>query len=61
MLRRVRLRLEKIQRDFLWGGGALENKPYLVKWDFVCLDKRKGGFGVERLNSLVKREKRENP
>ena len=61
MLRRVRLRLEKIQRDFLWGGGALENKPYLVKWDFVCLDKRKGGFGVERLNSLVKREKMENP
>ena len=41
MLRRVCLRLEKIQRDFLWGGGALENKPHLVKWDIVCLDKRK--------------------
>ena len=24
----VRLRLEKIQRDFLWGGGALENKMH---------------------------------
>ena len=23
LLRKVRLRLEKIQRDFLWGGGAL--------------------------------------
>ena len=41
MLRRVCLRLEKIQRDFLWGGGALENKPHLVKWDIVCLDKRR--------------------
>ena len=27
----VSLRLEKIQRDFLWGGGALERKPHLVK------------------------------
>ena len=25
--RRVVARLEKIQRDFLWGGGALEQKP----------------------------------
>ena len=30
-LRVVRLRLEKIQRDFLWGGGALERKLHLVK------------------------------
>ncbi|RVW99076.1 Transposon TX1 uncharacterized 149 kDa protein [Vitis vinifera] len=29
----VRLRLEKIQRDFLWGGGALEKRPHLVNWD----------------------------
>ena len=27
----VSLRLENIQRDFLWGGGALERKPHLVK------------------------------
>ncbi|RVW36082.1 hypothetical protein CK203_079668 [Vitis vinifera] len=31
MPRVVRLRLEKIQRDFLWGGGALEKRPHLVK------------------------------
>ncbi|RVW39723.1 LINE-1 reverse transcriptase-like [Vitis vinifera] len=33
--RAVRIRLEKIQRDFLWGGGALEQKPHLAllgKW-----------------------------
>ena len=27
----VRRRLEKIQRDFLWGGGNLERKPHLVR------------------------------
>ncbi|RVX14337.1 hypothetical protein CK203_017368 [Vitis vinifera] len=30
MPRKVRLRLEKIQMDFLWGGGALVQKPHLV-------------------------------
>ena len=52
MPRAVSLRLEKIQRDFLWGGGALERKPHLVNWDTVCLDKRKGGLGVRRLSTL---------
>ncbi|RVW93513.1 putative ribonuclease H protein [Vitis vinifera] len=52
MPRVVSLRLEKIQRDFLWGGGALERKPHLVNWDTVCLDKRKGGLGVRRLSTL---------
>ena len=41
MSRRVCLRLEKIKRDFLWGGGSLESKPWLAKWAIVCLDKRK--------------------
>ncbi|RVW45101.1 putative ribonuclease H protein [Vitis vinifera] len=43
--RKVRLRLEKIQRDFLWGGGTLAHKPHLVKWNLVCLEERKGGLG----------------
>ncbi|RVW23454.1 putative ribonuclease H protein [Vitis vinifera] len=50
--RAVSLRLEKIQRDFLWGGGALEKKPHLVNWDTVCLDKSKGGLGVRCLSTL---------
>ncbi|RVW34312.1 hypothetical protein CK203_097811, partial [Vitis vinifera] len=29
MPRQVGLRLKKIQRDFLWGGGALMQKPHL--------------------------------
>ena len=48
----VRLRLEKIQRDFLWGGRKLEKKPYLVKWSIVCSDKRKGNLGVRCLSKL---------
>ena len=44
--RKLRLRLKKIQRDFLWGGGALVQKPHLVRWNLVCLDKKKGGLGV---------------
>ncbi|KAL6327639.1 hypothetical protein AAG906_022202 [Vitis piasezkii] len=41
----VRRRLEKIQRDFLWGGGNLDHKPHLVRWELVCISKAKGGLG----------------
>ena len=34
------MRLERIQRDFLWVGGALVNKPHLVKWVIVCSDRK---------------------
>ena len=36
----IRLRLEQIQRDFLWGERALERKIHLVKWSVVCSDKK---------------------
>ncbi|RVX20320.1 putative ribonuclease H protein [Vitis vinifera] len=49
----VRIRLEKIQRDFLWGGGALVQKPHLVKWSIVCLDKRSGGLGLRILGPSI--------
>ena len=50
----VKRRLEKIQRDFLWGGGNLERKPHLVRWELVCLSKKKGGLGVKCLYILNK-------
>ncbi|RVW69751.1 putative ribonuclease H protein [Vitis vinifera] len=43
MPRIVKMRLEKVQRDFLWGEGALEKRPHLVKWVVVCSHKKKGG------------------
>ncbi|RVX09051.1 Transposon TX1 uncharacterized 149 kDa protein [Vitis vinifera] len=50
----VRRRLEKIQRDFLWGEGNLEHKPHLVRWELVCLSKAKRGLGVKSLSLLNK-------
>ena len=47
--RKVRLRLEKIQKDFLWGGGALVQKHHIVRWNLVCLEKKKGGLSVRNL------------
>ena len=49
MSRQVRLRLENIKRDFLWGGGALVQKLHLFKWKTVCLEKMKGALGVRNL------------
>ena len=48
----VAKRVEKTQRDFLWGGGNLEGKVHLVKWDVVCTEKHKGGLGLRRIASL---------
>ncbi|RVW83610.1 putative ribonuclease H protein [Vitis vinifera] len=52
--RKVRLRLEKIQRDFLWEGGALEQRPHLVRWNLVCLERKKCGLGVRNLALMNK-------
>ena len=34
--RKVKIILENFQRDFLWGGGNLERKIHLVKWDMFA-------------------------
>ena len=54
-------RLEKIRRDFLWGGGNLDHKPHLVKWATVCTDKKFGGLGFRGLYKLNKALLRETP
>ncbi|RVW24487.1 putative ribonuclease H protein [Vitis vinifera] len=52
--KKVCARLEKIQRDFLWGGGALENKPHLVSWKAICATKKEGGLGIRSLSTFNK-------
>ncbi|RVW34599.1 IAA-alanine resistance protein 1 [Vitis vinifera] len=47
-LRKMSLRLEKIQREFLWGGFSLEKKPYVIKWLIACMERRKGCLGSIR-------------
>ncbi|KAK1318767.1 hypothetical protein QJS10_CPB04g01215 [Acorus calamus] len=49
----VEKRLETIRRRFLWCGANSEvKKPYLVKWDLVCLPKMRGGLGVRKLKEF---------
>ena len=48
----MQFRLEKIQRDFLWGVGNLTRKIHLVKWSTVCTSKEKGGLGIRSLPTL---------
>ncbi|RVW55650.1 LINE-1 retrotransposable element ORF2 protein [Vitis vinifera] len=50
----VARRLEKLQRDFLWGGGNLERKVHIVNWKIVCTEKEKGGLGLRKLVPLNK-------
>ena len=50
----VARRLEKLQRDFLWGRGNLERKVHLVNWEVVCAHKEKGGLGIRKLALLNK-------
>jgi hypothetical protein len=46
---RVAKRIEKIQRDFLWGGVGDEIKFHLVNWSKVCMTTEMGGLGVRNL------------
>ena len=38
--------------EFLWGGRALVQKIHLVRWNTVCLEKRKGCLGVRNLSLM---------
>ena len=47
-------RIEKIQRDFLFLGGGLndETKMHLVEWDKVCSPMDEGGLGIRNIRKL---------
>ena len=50
--RKVRIKLERIQKDFLWGDLGDKSKIHLVKWSNVCKAKNFGGLGIRRLQCL---------
>ena len=42
-------RIEKLQRDFLWGGIGEASKLHLVKWADICKLLKFGGLGIRNL------------
>jgi hypothetical protein len=42
-------RIEKLQRDFLWGGLENEHKFHLVNWQQVCSPIQEGGLGIRKV------------
>ena len=54
MPQKVCAKLERIQRQFLWGGSDRDKKISLVRWATVCTDKRKGGIGIKRFSNMNK-------
>jgi hypothetical protein len=42
-------RLEKVQRNFLWGSTNETTKFHLVKWTSVCSPMKDGGLGIRNL------------
>ena len=54
MPQKVCARLERIQRQFLWGGSDLDKKISLVSWVTVCTNKRKCGIGIKSFSKMNK-------
>lgn len=46
--------LEKLQRNFPWGGETLEKKTHLFKWDVMCIGEGQSSLGLRSLTVLNK-------
>ncbi|GKV35665.1 hypothetical protein SLEP1_g43906 [Rubroshorea leprosula] len=44
--------IEKIRRDFLWGGCEDTRKVHWVNWEKVCKGKHEGGLGVKSIRAF---------
>jgi hypothetical protein len=45
-------KVRRIQREFLWGNRLGRNKISWIKWDTICLPKKKGGLGVRDIRAV---------
>ena len=50
--RKVRIGLERVQREFLRGDMEERRKIHLVSWLAICKDKKYGGLGLRHLEGL---------
>ena len=46
--------LERIQRQFFFGGSDLDKKVSLMSWVTVCTDKRKLGIEIKSFSKMNK-------
>ncbi|XP_070018033.1 uncharacterized protein [Nicotiana sylvestris] len=46
LLKKTLYKIDKIQRDFIWGTTATKRKIHYVSWDVVTLPKDLGGLGI---------------
>ncbi|CAL9017859.1 unnamed protein product, partial [Prunus brigantina] len=44
--------LDKLNRNFFWGGGEKKQKIHLCQWDLVCRPKSKGGMGFKKTAAM---------
>lgn len=45
-------KIEKAQRDFLWGKERGKIGPHLVAWEEIYKPKRNGGLGIRRIQEV---------
>ena len=48
----MRIKLERIQRECLWGDLEERRKIHLVSWSVICKDKKHGGLGLRHLEGF---------
>src|ERR1044072_2780863 len=47
-------KLEKIQRDFIWGSLDRNRAAHPLAWDNFCIPKKEGGLGLRRMHYFNK-------
>ncbi|KAK0586151.1 hypothetical protein LWI29_001876 [Acer saccharum] len=46
------LKIDMLNRNFLWGHSAEDKKIHLIKWDTVCYPKHQGGLGIKKSKKM---------
>lgn len=45
-------KIERVQRDFLWGEGEGSRKAHLLNWNGICRPKDRGGLGFRHVEEM---------